>query len=769
MAIGMGLAIVVGMFAIAKHNFLLFHSLSELFSVAVAWAVFLVVWNSRRFLGQGCFQLLGIAYLFVGSVDLLHTLSYGGMGVFNSQNPDLATQLWIGARYLEAVSLLAAAVLLTRTIRLGGFTPIMAVYAAVAGAMGMSIFAWDVFPACMVEGEGLTTFKIASEGAVIAVLGVAGALFYRARKQLDRRVFALLTASIALTIAAEATFTLYTDVDDLANQTGHLLKIASFYLIYAALIREGLQRPLAVLFHDLKQQTDALAEKTHLAETLLRSMPCVALLIRPSTREIVASNEAAGDADTAAGATCFRTWRKRQTPCQWCLSPDEWAAGLPQRKEVEHGGGVWDIHWMPVSDDLCLHYAFDITETRQVERQRRQLTQQTQHTQKLESLGALAGGIAHDFNNLLMVIQGNADLAMHDLPPGNPARMSVEEIKKASLRAANLTGQMLAYSGRGRFVVKPLDINKLVEDATGTLARTISKKIALGFEFAPDLPLVDADENQMRQLIVNLITNASEAIGEDNGVITFATSVVAIDAKTRAETYLDDDPREGPYVCLKASDTGCGMDEEAKEKLFDPFFTTKATGRGLGMAAVLGILRGHHGVIAVDSKVGQGTTIKMLLPCAEQPVATEDPPKLAEPVSAENGKSIVLVVDDEPSVRNVACMMLQRAGYTVLTADDGRQAVEAYEQYADRIAVVILDMIMPSMGGNETFTRLQQIRRNVRVILTSGHTRQEAIGCSSNAGSADFIQKPFEMNVLIAKVNEIVLGRRSEVARDTED
>ncbi len=287
----------------------------------------------------------------------------------------------------------------------------------------------------------------------------------------------------------------------------------------------------------------------------------------------------------------------------------------------------------------------DITERKQAEAQRHRFEAQIREIQKLESLGILAGGIAHDFNNLLMAILGNADLALFSLSSASPVKHHIEEIVQSSHRAANLCRQMLAYSGKGHFVIRRHDISEIVREMGQMLDVSISKKATLRQVLAEDLPAVEADATQMRQVIMNLITNASEALGDSNGVITITTGVTQCDEQCLAESYLDDRLPAGDYVFLEVSDTGCGIDAATRSKLFDPFFTTKFIGRGLGLPAVLGIVRGHKGAIRVDSEVGRGTTFKIFLPAvAWKPEDMGSKAQASAPLQA--GGTILLVDED---------------------------------------------------------------------------------------------------------------------------
>jgi len=400
--------------------------------------------------------------------------------------------------------------------------------------------------------------------------------------------------------------------------------------------------------------------------------------------------------------------------------------------------GIFGIFW-------------DITDRKRAEAERKAFEAQVQHAQKLESLGVLAGGIAHDFNNLLLAILGNADLALMDMAPEAPARRNVGEIKKASQRAAELSGQMLAYSGKGRFIVEALDLSAMVEEMTHMLKVSISKKAILKYNFSKNLPAIEADATQVRQVIMNLITNASEAIGDRSGVISISTGAMEVDRAYLQETYLDEDLPEGLYVSLEVADTGCGMPEETQAKLFDPFFTTKFTGRGLGMAAVLGIIRGHRGAIRICSEIGKGTTITVLFPAMRSKTSDTDGEGQGDESQIDEAwkcSGTVLLVDDEESVRAIGTRMLQRLGLTVLIACDGREGVDVFREHQDEIACVVLDMIMPHMDGKDAFDELRRISSDVPVIMSSGYDEERITRRFAGKDLAGFIQKPYEFQEL---------------------
>ncbi len=414
-------------------------------------------------------------------------------------------------------------------------------------------------------------------------------------------------------------------------------------------------------------------------------------------------------------------------------------------------------------DSRFVMLARDVTDRRAAEEGKLVLERQVQHAQKLESLGVLAGGIAHDFNNLLVGILGNADLALDDISPVSPVRRNLKEIESAAKRAADLANQMLAYSGKGRFVVEPIAIGELVQEMAYLLEVSISKKIVLKYDLADKLPTFDGDATQIRQIIMNLITNASEAIGGSSGVIAISTGIMECD-----RDYLDSAVStpaggregllpEGVYVYFEVADTGSGMEDATIEKIFDPFFTTKFTGRGLGLSAVLGIVRGHKGTIRIYSEIGKGTTFKVLFPANADSIAQltshEDD---TEADRDWRGAGTILIVDDEQTVRTVGKQMAERFGFDVLLAADGIEAVELFRENCDDIVCVLLDLTMPRMDGEEAFREMRRIDPNVSVILCSGYNEQDATQRFVGKGLVGFMQKPFQLGTLRETLQSVI-------------
>jgi len=412
------------------------------------------------------------------------------------------------------------------------------------------------------------------------------------------------------------------------------------------------------------------------------------------------------------------------------------STGVRQTSEETAGTRTLTITMDPVADEerhfggaVCI--LADVTE-------RRSFEEQLRHTAKLESIGVLAGGIAHDFNNLLTGILGNSSLLLEALPPRAPEREMADEILKASQSAADLTRQILAYSGKGRFVMSPVDLSDIALASRSFVRRFIPGRVELIYETASDLPPIQADPAQMQQLMMNLIINAAESFGDNGrGSVTVRTGV----------EYLDEDffrPGEkcpaGEYVTLVVSDTGSGMDEATQSRIFDPFFTTKFAGRGLGLSAVHGILRGHSGLLRLESAPGRGTTFRLYFPAAGK---SREKAEEVHRQSAGRKSGTILVVDDEPTIRRFAKLALETFGYKVLVAESGEAGVELFSERHDSINLVLLDLTMPVMNGEETYEHLRRINPLVPVVLSSGFSHAIAAERFRGKGIAGFLGKPY--------------------------
>jgi signal transduction histidine kinase/CheY-like chemotaxis protein len=387
---------------------------------------------------------------------------------------------------------------------------------------------------------------------------------------------------------------------------------------------------------------------------------------------------------------------------------------------------------------------------------RRAIEAKVLEVQKLESLGVLAGGIAHDFNNLLVAIMGNAGLALLDLPEDSPARASIIDVEVASRRAGELARQMLAYSGRSRFVIEPIELSELVRELLTLLQVSIGKRVILRLNLSPSPVVVDADAAQLRQVVMNLVINAADAIGDRSGNVTIRVDQMIADADELTRAHPGAGLGPGSYALLEVVDTGTGMDRVTQDRIFDPFFTTKFTGRGLGLAAVLGIVRGHGGALSVNSELGKGSTFRIVLPLsASSPAAGRSRDR------EWRGSGTVLVVDDDPMVRTVARRLLESFGLTVRVAAGGPEAIALVSAAPASVDAVLLDMTMPELSGPEVFSELRTIRADLPVVLMSGYHEDE-LDPGIGASISGFVQKPFTPADLARCMRVALEGRPSE-------
>jgi signal transduction histidine kinase/CheY-like chemotaxis protein len=374
--------------------------------------------------------------------------------------------------------------------------------------------------------------------------------------------------------------------------------------------------------------------------------------------------------------------------------------------------------------------------------------------QKLESLGLMASGIAHDFNNMLVAILGNADLAHARVEPGSETHDLLGEIVTASRRAGDLSRELLLFSGQRARDMRPVDLNAIVRDTTGLIQVSISKRCRINQALAERLPAVAADPSQLQRIAMNLITNASEAVGDAEGTISIGSGTRHCTRMELDSWGLGADVDEGEYVYLEVRDTGVGMNSETQRRIFDPFFSTKGQSRGLGLAALLGIVRAHGGAIQVESREGIGTAFTVYLPpsTAKAEVVAPD----ATPDRATRGTGRVLVVDDEPSVRRVAAAMLGGAGYEIELAADGLEAIRCFEERGDTFACVVLDLVMPRFSGEQTLLALKRLRPEVPVLISSGQATEELLARIDPATVAAVVDKPYTTGVLLHAVADAI-------------
>jgi PAS domain S-box-containing protein len=539
-------------------------------------------------------------------------------------------------------------------------------------------------------------------------------------------------------------------------------------------------RQQAVLEEQVRARTAALQETEKRFRTLVQQVPAVVYV---SLLDEVGTTLYISPQLTTLLGYMPEEWIAQPDLWQRCLHPDDRARVLAAYETMRTDGAPMNCEYRTIARDgrvvwvhevanilsarpgeppVCQGVLIDITEQKRAEEERLELERRLWHAQKMESLGVLAGGVAHDFNNLLTAIQGHLEMAQQQINNAASVRWHLDAVLQVVGRATDLTRQMLAYAGRGQFTAQELNLNALIEQNRAMLSAAVSRSITFDLQLAAQLPPVRADVGQMQQVIMNLVTNASEAIGERHGVITLRTGVQICDEEYLKRSRLEEKPPAGAYVFLEVSDTGCGMDENTQERMFEPFFTTKFTGRGLGMAAVQGIVRTLRGAIMVDSQLGHGTTIRILLPVA-QPCEFSAPPPPLPIVPAETQEktattSTILVIDDEEMVCELVVDALRLMGFHALTANDGEEGVRLFQEHAAEIACVILDLTMPRQDGASTYHALRALRPDIPIILTSGYSLQEVLQRLEGQKSDGFLHKPYPLEEL-RRVVERVTGR----------
>lgn len=438
---------------------------------------------------------------------------------------------------------------------------------------------------------------------------------------------------------------------------------------------------------------------------------------------------------------------------------------VEHRLKAKSGEWKWILNWGRVverdKDGRPLRATgthLDITERKQEEEERLKLEARVQQAQKFESLSIMAGSIAHQFNNLLMVVLGNLELVLFSLSSDSSARENIEAAEDAARRAAKLSSLMLTYVGQTEMNIQVIDISEIVTEMIGMLDLAHSKKAVLRFEPALKPALFRGDASQVRQVVMNLVTNAAEAVGDSEGTISLSTGTMYCECSSFQPPFQEEDLPEGDYVYFQVTDTGCGMNRETLNRVFDPFFTTKFQGRGLGMAVVLGIVRAHKGAIHLDSQPGKGTTVRVLfraLESAEQ-VKAQEKAAVERKGHEWQGRGTVLMVDDEQKVLEVGKNMLEHLGFTVLATTRAKEVVEIFQKQYRHIDCVFIDFTMPQMDGVELFHKLKQIKKDIPVVISSGYTEEQTMDRFDDIQPEGFIHKPYRLRQLAVQMQTIM-------------
>ncbi|MBU5614212.1 hybrid sensor histidine kinase/response regulator [Geomonas azotofigens] len=421
--------------------------------------------------------------------------------------------------------------------------------------------------------------------------------------------------------------------------------------------------------------------------------------------------------------------------------------------EEQHLGGFFEISVSPLYNELgeitaCVHVARDVTERKKAEEYRLALEQQLQQTQRLESLGVLSGGIAHDFNNILTIILGHC--AMARTASSDQVKQHLEQIELAGNRAADLCRQMLNYAGKSPLVQTEIDLSVQVREVVSMLQPAFKKKVSFRYLIEPDIPLIKGDQGQVQQIIMNLVVNAVEAIGDRKGTVGIALSEHPIGADEADRDVFGNQIPPGSYVCLEVNDDGCGMSDETRQRLFEPFFTTKFTGRGLGMSATMGIIKGHSGALQLASAPGAGSTFKIFFPtcpATDLPRGAVSDAKPPRP-SLEPLQGTILLVDDEPELRQLGTVLLNGLGLRVMTARNGREALDVYRQHSQEIDLVLMDLTMPEMDGVEAYQELRRETTSLPILFCSGYGKKEVSPFIDSDPRAAFLAKPYHPGLM---------------------
>ncbi len=761
----------------------------------IAISIFFVIWNSRAFVKNNYFLVLCIAYLIVAGSDFLHALAGKEMGLFPVRGSHMAEQPWIASRYLESISWLAAPLFVGRNPRL---VVVFAALLLIAASILGTIFCWKTFLQGHVEGIGPTQFKATSDYTICFIFLASIGMLLKHRDQFYEGVPRLMVLSIIFSICSEMTFLFSVTGHWSRNLIADCFKIISFFMIFVAATETGLRRPYDIELTELKQEQGALRKVN---ERLKREVKERTLRLRRANekdlKEVVRRRKAEEDLKESEerfrtlmefspiGITIFREGRRQYVnpavlrmfgyeseqeilelhvtdlyepesgkAIKSLLMSDLEGMSVPYRQEakgVKKNGQTIDVSiWMAKTAfqgvPVILSFERDLSEENS-------LRSQLFRAQKMESFGTLAGGIAHDFNNLLTIILGYSELLLSSKTEPATDDEDIRRIAATAEKGADLVRRILTFTRKVESRPRPINLSLEVGQFKKFLERTISKMIVIDLRLADDLKWIDADPAEIEQVLMNLAVNAQHAMSRgEGGTLALETENVVLDEE-HIKTHLKGDP--GEYVVLRVSDTGHGMEREVREHVFEPFFTTKEAGMGtgLGLAIVYGIVTRCGGHIQCYSEPGLGTTFEMYFPAIEK--ETEPSAEELEAVTGGDGETILLV-DDEESIRDLATRILSGAGYTILTAESGQDALEVYRNGKRDIELVILNLVMPYMGGRECLEELLKIDRKAKVILISGFAADNFTRDTLKKGARAFLSKPFTTTEMLKTIRRLL-------------
>ncbi len=752
------------------NNFLLFHTIAEFASVAVAFSVFILVWDTKRINPNPNMLILGVGYLFVALIDLLHLLSYQGMSIFpNNNSANIATQFWIAARAIETATFLLFAWFRSQRMQI---LVLVFFYALSTSLMIISIMVWPIFPACFIDGTGLTNFKIISEYVFCTLIAVA-IMKLRSRKLgLEEHVLLMVRVAMSLTILAELLFTLYSDVYGLVNLAAHLVKTLSFALIYLVIVRNSLTRPFQSIFRQLEQQNQILRESDKKRLALLSNLPGVVYrcLYDDKWTMLFLSD----GCFTLTGYHADELIQNKVVCYADIIHPDDRKMvenlvrdQLLQEKSYEleyriiHKDGEIKTIWEKGCADklngeiIALDgFITDFSSRKQLEEKEKEAQKRLHQSQKLEALGTMIGGIAHELNNVFQSIFLFSGLVQDSLTKHSDADVNMSQILRDTERARDLIKQILHFSRKEEIRFGAYHLQDIVQDAIRFLHASLPVEIKLETQFEMNVPPVKCDRTQIHQIIINLCNNAHHAMPEGGGTITI---------KLTAEKLVkDSQSKPVPMVKLEISDTGHGMDQETLDRIFDPFFTTKELGKGtgLGLSVVYSIVENIGGTISATSIVGRGSTFTMLLPADIGQISEPDKTK-TQFMPMVNQSWAILMVDDEASILEAVAKMLRAKGFVVEIADRATKAMELISARPIPYDLILTDQSMPDISGIDMIRSLRDRGDQTPVVLSSGILSTYDKQVMQELQITKYLQKPWTLDQLVTCLYDILADNHS--------
>lgn len=502
----------------------------------------------------------------------------------------------------------------------------------------------------------------------------------------------------------------------------------------SALSKEN--KDLKAKLSEIQNSHDTCQRESTLSKTMLDSLPCAVMLISTDYK-ILAANKTGQNVGAIPGMLCYDTWGRRENICPWCLLPKVLANGQIHSLEIELNQKLWDVTWVPLNEDLFLYLAFDITEKKQV-------ASIHQHVEKLTALGTLMRDISNDFNNILTGIQGRASIMLQDTDSSDDRYEHLSKINEYAGIAGELTSQLLEFGMVGNYHLQPEDLNAVIKKSVADFENASENHI-VHQKLEEKSWIAEIDRHAIERVLRH-IYNCAWQIEPDGGEIVIKAENVILE-ENHVKPY---GMSPGQYVKISIADSGIGVDHTIQENIFDPFFTTKEMGWeiGLGLSSAYGIIRSHGGIINISSVIMEGTTYNIYLPAGDN--------RLRSQATFASGQKTILLVDDKHIIVEVGDQMLMNMGYTCIAVRDGYEALEVFKRHQDSIDLVLLDMVLPGMGGKEVFDGLKKINPNVKVLLASGYGVTDQVKELLSRGCSGYIQKPFDLATLSKEVNRII-------------